>query len=52
MTNQEKMAHQHETAIICGGKEYASLKDLAKAYGLSVSTLKYRIQKRGMIPEC
>ena len=51
MTNQQKMAHQHGTTVSCYGKDYASLKDLALAYDLSNSTLKYRIHKRGMTPE-
>ena len=51
MTNAKKMAHQHGTAISCHDKEYASLTELAYAYNLSVSTLKYRINQRGMSPE-
>ncbi len=51
MTNAEKMAHQHGTAVSCHGKDYASLTGLALAYNLSVSTLKYRISQRGMTPE-
>lgn len=51
MTNQEKMAHQHGVSIWCHGKEYASTVDLAKAYGVKRSTLRYRINERGMTPE-
>ena len=51
MTNAEKMVHQHGTAVSCFDKDYASLTELALAYDLSVSTLKYRINQIGMTPE-
>ena len=51
MTNSEKMAHQHGTAISCYGKDYASLTQVARAHNLSVSTLKYRINQLGMTSE-
>ena len=51
MTNSDKMAHQNGTAISCYGKDYASLTQVARAHNLSVSTLKYRINQRGMAPD-
>ena len=51
MTNADKMAHQHGTAISCYGKNYASLQELALAYNLSASTVKNRINQQGMTPE-
>jgi hypothetical protein len=44
-------SHHRAKAIVCHGKEYTSMRDLAKQYDISPHKLRYRIEDAGMSPE-
>lgn len=48
VTHQEKIDAKHGKKCIVDGHEYSSLKAVADKYNIRYSTLKYRINKRGM----
>lgn len=48
---QSKIENVHGKTQKAFGKEYPSIKALAEAFGIGTSTLKYRINAKGMTPE-
>jgi hypothetical protein len=46
-----RKSHHRAKAIMCHGKEYTSMRDLAKQYDISPHKLRYRIEYAGMSPE-